>query len=79
MTAERLDELESFDGFHELAGNVLGYLRVLTDMSTWVIALVAEGTWTIVACDDATGRYPVGLRLPWKGTLCSRLVDERGR
>jgi diguanylate cyclase (GGDEF)-like protein len=78
MTAERLDELESFDGFHELAGNVLGYLRVLTDMATWVIALVAEGTWTIVACDDATGRYPVGLRLPWKGTLCSRLVDERG-
>jgi diguanylate cyclase (GGDEF)-like protein len=77
MTAERLDELESFDGFHELAGNVLGYLRVLTTMPTWVVALVAEGTWTIVASDDATGRYQVGLRLPWKGTLCSRLVDER--
>ena len=77
MTAERLDELESFDGFHELAGNVLGYLRVLTDMPSWVIALVAEGTWTVVASDDVTGRYPVGLRLPWKGTLCSRLVDQR--
>ncbi|MDQ1422512.1 MAG: hypothetical protein QOD72_10 [Acidimicrobiaceae bacterium] len=77
MTAERLDELESFDGFHELAGNVLGYLRVLTDMPSWVIALVAEGTWTVVASDDVTGRYPVGLRLPWKGTLCSRLLDER--
>jgi diguanylate cyclase (GGDEF)-like protein len=74
---ERLDELESFDGFHELAGNVLGYLRVLTDMPSWVIALVADGTWTVVASDDVTGRYPVGLRLPWKGTMCSRLVDER--
>ena len=78
MTAERLDELESFDGFHELAANVLGYLRVLTDMPSWVIALVAGGTWTVVASDDVTGRYPVGLRLPWKGTMCSRLVDEKG-
>jgi diguanylate cyclase len=77
MTAERLDELESFDGFHELAGNMLGYLRVLTDMPSWVVALVAEGTWTVVASDDVTGRYPVGLRLPWKGTLCSRLIDQR--
>lgn len=74
---ERLDELEPFDGFHELADNVLGYLRVLTDMPSWVIALVAGGTWTVVASEDVTGRYPVGLRLPWKGTLCSRLVEEK--